>query len=103
MIPQTELINSDDYDLADIRPYVYEYIDDSVFIYYFRGADHLVDGEKDFEKTFVNFNSEDIYKYLVTDNTLILYMPLDPQNTELVNEQINKLENAITAIEEKME
>jgi hypothetical protein len=102
LIPQTEFINSDDYDLADIRPYVYEYIDDSVFIYYFRGVDHLVDGEKDFEKTFENFNSEDIYKYQVTDNTLILYIPLNPQNTELVNVQKNKIENAVTAIEEKL-
>ena len=99
-MPQAELIDS--YNLVDIRSYIYEYIDDSIFIYYFMSAKQLANGKDDIEKVFKRFNILDIYKFTVDDSILILYIPYGPKYLELIKEKINKLEEALIVIDDKM-
>ena len=82
MIPQAELIDS--YNLLDIRPYIYEYIYDGLFIYYFESANQLANGQNDIDKVLKKHNIADIYEFTVDDSILILYIPYDPKYIEFI-------------------
>jgi len=103
LIPQEELSYSDIFELGVTRPYVYEYVDDSIFIYYFTNTFHFNLGLDDIEETFKEYLSDDIYQYVIEGNILMIYIPSDLGNTELTNEQTAKLEKALIIVEEKME
>jgi len=90
------------YHLDGVAPHDYEYADDSVYIYYFYNQESLLSSLSKVEGIFKINEHSTIYNYIVNESILIIYIPYDKNQTELVKEQVGKLENAISLIEKAL-
>lgn len=86
-----------DYDLTEVTPYIYEYKDDTVFIYYFEDKASLY---KDIENLDNILNRNCTYhKFIVDQSILIIHITGNDTNYDnQSNENLTNLESAISKI-----
>ncbi len=69
--PQSSKLVDNFFNLNELKPEIYELLDDTLLIYYFKDEESLSKGLEQIQEVFDN----DYYKYKIEDDILIIYYP----------------------------
>ncbi|WP_312908088.1 hypothetical protein [Tissierella praeacuta] len=91
--PQSSKLVDDSFNLNELKPDVYELLNDTLLIYCFKDGEGLNKGLEKIQEVFEN----DYYKYTIKDDILIIYYPSE---SSLENANLNtKIEKVVEYIE----
>ncbi|CAK7027176.1 MAG: hypothetical protein PEPC_01972 [Peptostreptococcus russellii] len=93
--PQSSKLVDDSFNLNELKPDIYELLDDTLLIYCFKDEKSLNKGLEQIQEVFNN----DYYKYTIEDDILIIYYPseysLEATNSnKKIQEVVEYIENS---------